>query len=370
MSQDSALQFFLGANTSNGFVSYFPNCYSKDYKVFVLKGTPGSGKSTLLKKLCADGPKPCELIFCSSDPDSLDGVIFPVQRVVILDGTAPHVVEPAYIGAVERLVNLGEALDFDGLAEDKEAVIRLTEQNTALHKRAARYLNAAGTLLRDNCLLEADTLDAQKILRCAGRIAHRELPKTDKNTPQNGQESIRFLSAITPKGPVFFGETLTALADKIYSLRDETGAAAKLFMSAMRKLCLKNGLSIIVCPCPLSPADKIDHIIVPDLRLAFTTANKYHRLPADDSPQTVHRSIHARRFADPALSFLCKEKIAFNQKASAEILKEAVSIMRQAKEVHNALEACYGRHIHFDTVNALTEELMKTLRLTEENSVK
>ena len=91
MSQDTTLQFFLGANTSNGFVSYFPSCYSKDYTVFILKGTPGSGKSTLLKKLAAQSSEPCERIFCSSDPDSLDGVIFPNRHIVVLDGTAPHV---------------------------------------------------------------------------------------------------------------------------------------------------------------------------------------------------------------------------------------------------------------------------------------
>ena len=269
-------------------------------------------------------------------------------------------VEPEYIGVVERLVNLGDGLDFEGLLTEKEDVIRLGDQNKTLHKRAMRYLSAAGTLLRDNCLLEADTMDAQKILRCATRITHRELPRSDKSS-SIGKESIRFLSAITPKGPVFFGETLTALADKIYTLRDENGAASKLFMSAMRKLCLKNGCSIIVCPCPLSPADKIDHIIVPDLRLAFTTANKYHRLPPVDSPDAVQRNIHARRFADPSLALLCKEKIAFNQKAAAEIITEAVGIMRQAKTVHNDLEDCYGRHIRFDVIDNITEDLLKLI---------
>ena len=56
-------------------------------------------------------------VLCSSDPDSLDGVIFPQIRACIADGTSPHVIEPRFPGAVEELVNLGDYWDEEQLRE-------------------------------------------------------------------------------------------------------------------------------------------------------------------------------------------------------------------------------------------------------------
>ena len=35
-----------------------------------------------------------EFMHCSSDNNSLDGVVIPAINVALLDGTAPHVVDP------------------------------------------------------------------------------------------------------------------------------------------------------------------------------------------------------------------------------------------------------------------------------------
>ena len=37
-----------------------------------------------------------EKLWCSSDPDSLDGVFIPEKHCSVCDGTAPHVVEPVF----------------------------------------------------------------------------------------------------------------------------------------------------------------------------------------------------------------------------------------------------------------------------------
>jgi len=91
MNGQKCARFFLGANTPSGFVSHFPNCYDNAGKVFILKGTPGSGKSTMMKHIAERFSVEHELIYCSSDPDSLDGIIFTNEKICILDGTAPHV---------------------------------------------------------------------------------------------------------------------------------------------------------------------------------------------------------------------------------------------------------------------------------------
>lgn len=91
---EKALRFFLGANTPQGFVSRFDQLTdSQDgWRKFVIKGGPGSGKSTLMKKVVQQFEKEgIEIIHCSSDVDSLDGVIVPSRKFCIADGTSPHV---------------------------------------------------------------------------------------------------------------------------------------------------------------------------------------------------------------------------------------------------------------------------------------
>lgn len=89
-------KYFLGANTPSGFVSRFDHLYDPDdgWFAYILKGGPGTGKSTLMKRAAKEACSAqikTELIYCSSDPHSLDAVIFPEIKVCIVDGTAPHV---------------------------------------------------------------------------------------------------------------------------------------------------------------------------------------------------------------------------------------------------------------------------------------
>ena len=74
------ISFFLGCPTQDGFVTNIHSLIaSEGYFTYIIKGGPGTGKSSLMK-LSASSLKELdkpELYFCSSDPGSLDAVIFP-----------------------------------------------------------------------------------------------------------------------------------------------------------------------------------------------------------------------------------------------------------------------------------------------------
>lgn len=89
------LRFFLGANTPQGFVSRFDQLADPDdgWRKYVIKGGPGTGKSRLMKQLAGELSHRCnklELIYCSSDTNSLDAVIATDLKAAIADGTSPH----------------------------------------------------------------------------------------------------------------------------------------------------------------------------------------------------------------------------------------------------------------------------------------
>ena len=93
MRQGKATYVFPGSNTSAGFLSFYREGLKAIDNVFILKGGPGCGKSTLMRKIglnMLERGYDVEFWQCSSDNDSLDGVVIPDISAAIIDGTPPH----------------------------------------------------------------------------------------------------------------------------------------------------------------------------------------------------------------------------------------------------------------------------------------
>ena len=106
--------YFAAQNSGEGFLNYFPQIFFGYERIYILKGGPGTGKSYFLSAIAdmaAARGMACICYLCSSDPDSLDGVCLPELGIAVLDGTSPHNVEPALVGAREEIVNLGQFWD-------------------------------------------------------------------------------------------------------------------------------------------------------------------------------------------------------------------------------------------------------------------
>ena len=144
-----SVDFFLGATTPAGFKGYFePLRHEPGMQLYLIKSGPGCGKSTLMKHIAQAAEQKgerIEKIHCASDPDSLDGVIFPEKRQAILDATAPHTMEPDAPGADEVVVSLYHTIDAGKLSLHREEVKALFARNASLRSRAARYIASAGS---------------------------------------------------------------------------------------------------------------------------------------------------------------------------------------------------------------------------------
>ena len=167
--------YFAAANGYTGFRSYFKSVFDSNElkKMYIIKGGPGTGKSTLMKSISeyyADKAIVTR-IYCSSDHNSLDGVLIEKDglRVGIADGTAPHVIDPAYPGAVEEIINLADGFDYDSLAAERDQIILLSKAKKDSYDKAYSFLRAAGEshriltdiLLSNKTYIEAEWLDSE-----------------------------------------------------------------------------------------------------------------------------------------------------------------------------------------------------------------
>lgn len=365
------LDFFLAANSTQGFVSRFDQLgdHQQGWRSIIIKGVPGCGKSTLMRQAAqamAECGEAVEQIHCSSDPDSLDGVILENLRVSVADGTAPHVLEPRYPGAFERVLNLFDALDMEELYRCREEIIDLFDQNHALYERAYRFFSAAGSLQSDSSRLGTECLNLVKLNKTALRMARQEFApaRARLSNLQNenaGKEKIRFLSAVSKDGVIFYEQTVKKLCSRIYLLIDEVGCPGKYFLSALRSLALSAKQQVISCYCPLRPFDKLEHLLIPSAGVGFITSNSFHKpeLP-------IEGVINCRRFLDQDLLRDRKQKLTFNRRATRELLTEGQRIMGEAKTVHDKLERCYHKAVDFSIVDRKLEELLNMLSFFRE----
>ena len=354
--QKTYKKYFLAANSCEGFVSYFDSSYrtSDGWRAYIIKGGPGTGKSSLMKYITSvAGEKgyDTELCVCSSDPMSLDGVIIRDKKTVLLDGTSPHIVEPKYPGAVEEIINLGQFWNSDILSKREKEIIAVTKKNKSLHKRASRYLLAAGELLKDNFKIAANCCDENKIKKYAQVTCEKYIPKRDKT----GNREIRFLSGITPEGIITYVKTVTAFCKNVVVTEDKFGAVSNVFMQTAENIALSNGYDVIVLKNPFLPSKITDHIIIPELSLCFAREYDYAHF------ETENRKIHSRRFTDLTKLHQNKSRLSFNRRLSAELLQNACFTLNAAKSVHDELEKYYVDAMNFSAAAQYGIDLAKKI---------
>lgn len=342
---------FLGANTPQGFRSEYATLQTdpRIRRLLILKGGPGCGKSTLMKTLAARAEEcgwAVERVLCSSDPASLDGMIVPELGLAIVDGTAPHVVEPQLCGCGENYVNLGRCY--------REAELRTLTPAI----RAAKAANAAcygpvyGSLRAVASLTEArrGLLGRERIRRVTKDALGQLLPE---KLPQRGKQGSRrrvYLSGITPEGLML----LEPGVERLWAIHDGYGVGSGLLRSLEDRL-TAGGEDVVLGMDPLDP-DAVEAVLVPGRDVGWIRVRPSFR---------GGRQAMLRLDLDSALEEdLPAETLnGLRELASLEtrLLRQAVGWLRRAKTNHDLMEELYRPAVDFAAVTRETELLCREL---------
>ena len=349
----ASAHFFLGANTPQGFYSLYDQLMTPDNAVYVLKGGPGCGKSSFMRHVADALQEPVEYIHCSGDPDSLDAVHFPRLHTVIVDGTAPHVIEPRYPGVLDTYIDLGRSYQTELLAAHKDGICALSDQCSRQYQRAYRILSAAQKM---TALLPPDAISplaAAKMEKRIRTLAARELKKTVSGGP--GTLTRRFLGGLTCQGILCRFDTVDALCSRVYACVDPYGLAHAAF-TVLQNAALEAGYSVIACPAPMEP-DRIEHILIPALSLAFITTKD--TLPYEGEPV---RNLRFDNLLDPDWLKRNRARLRFHKKMTRILTEDATAAFLEAKQTHDALEQLYNPCVSFETVYQAADDLIVRLK--------
>ena len=336
--------FYLGANTPEGFFSYYNNLagYDRVNRIYCIKGGPGSGKSTFMKNIASHMEKEgmnVEYVHCSSDDSSLDAIYIKDIKTAFLDGTAPHITDPKYPGAVDEIINLGTFWKKDSLIPLRKDIIHVSDIISCHFDRAYDYLGAvkkfyANTdkIYKKHCnrYLQNSFIDDILFEELA------EFPLTD----YIGKKRKLFATAITPSG--FRNRLDTVFGSvKVYNLSGYTDD----LLLRLSDFITERGIDVEMYFCPLNPTKKCEHLLIPDLKLGFSLSNDYHSI---NMGERVDLSI------DDSIPQEDMEYIDFNRKTTDYIFKKVFSELELAKKNHDILEDYYKKCMDFDAVEELS----------------
>ena len=186
--------FLASANTGLGFKNHFNFInISKTGFTYILKGGPGTGKSTIMKNLGLKFESKgfdVEYFYCSSDPESLDGIFVPKKNISFVDGTAPHTTDPTIPGIKEKILNVGNFIS-SNIKKHRHTIESNLKKKSVCFEVAYNYLNAVYYLIK------CEELDFKKHNKQLTNLKDfvSILPQKNK-----GNHRILFASFICSKG--------------------------------------------------------------------------------------------------------------------------------------------------------------------------
>ncbi|CUH92513.1 hypothetical protein [Herbinix luporum] len=353
MSAKKNIRFLLGSNTKQGFVSLFDQLRDPRYgkRLYIIKGGPGSGKSSLMKrviKTLLDKNHELEYIHCASDPKSLDAFIDHDAKVAMVDGTAPHIMDPRYPGAYDLIINMADCWEDSKLIKSKMDIISLSDTISSCHNTATSYIQGAATLLDNNLKIASGYIKQSTINDITNKIL-KELEGSNL-----GKEKKRLLSAVSVGETVFFGETISELAKTVYVINDIWGAASGLLLSNIYQTAAAKGFEQIVCYCSIRTPKKIDHIIFPSAAIAITTANDFHKFQGSKQDILIEDLMDTISKSD-------QEQMTLNLKNAKELIDTGTKHIKKAKLLHDDLEAYYIEAMDFSKVDHIYDKIIKEI---------
>jgi hypothetical protein len=346
-------RFFPGGNTSAGFFSYHDNIIDIDRNMlYILKGMPGGGKSSLMREIGEKAVKEgfsVEFHHCPSDPNSIDGIVIDELKIGIVDGTAPHVIDPIYPGLNDKIIDLGQFIDSDGLKLYKAEIFAAKKNNKNAYRSAFNYFKSCKAIYDNIEQTNMEKVDFHNINKLTKNAIERIFSKEQVFSNLAGfKERHLFTSAFTPEGFVDYTSTVIDGVKDRYYLNGNIGTGKTTFLKRVAEEALIRNYHIEVLHNPLIPT-KIDSLIIRELNTIISSTN--------DTKNYIYTTIDLDEYFD-------KESINQNDyQLFNSLLEKGIASLNGAKENHGVMESIYKKCINYKGVtevkNNLWEEILE-----------
>lgn len=341
---------FAASNSAGGFKSYYDEVFKRSEleRLYIIKGGPGTGKSRFMKRVVEYATSLgyyVESYRCSSDPESLDGIIID-GRIGFLDGTAPHSFDAELVGARDEIINLGEFWDSDKLAQRVGEIKELSARKKEAYIKGYRYLSGCGSLDGIMRALIFPALKEKKLMGYVTRIL------SDIPLSEGGEITPAIVDSVGMKGRVRF-DSYEKCAEKLYSVSDAYGTAY-LFIAAIITAAKRKGIDMRISYDPIIP-DKPDGVFFCGYGIAFV------KCEAGECEYEGAYRVNMKRFLDKDILDRVKKEYRYDAKLYDALLSSACDSFAEAGESHFELEKIYSECMDFGAKERFTASFCEML---------
>ncbi len=346
-------RIFPGGNTSLGFFSYHDNIVDMDRNMlYILKGMPGGGKSSLMREIGDNAAKKgfnVEFHHCPSDPQSIDGVVIVEQKIALVDGTAPHIIDPIYPGLIDTIIDLGKYVDRGILGLYKEEILSAKSRNKQSYRRAFNYFKASRFIYDEIEASNKENMDFNGVNKLTKTAIERIFSKDITNSNIDGfKERHLFSAAYTPEGLVDYTSTIIDGVKDRYFLNGNVGTGKTTFLKRIAEEARIRNFHTELFHNPMIP-HKLDSLIIKELNTIISTTK--------ETKNYIFTTIDLDEYFDSE-NLAYEDLIQYNS-----LIEKGVESLKGAKENHGILEAIYKKSIDYRGVtkekDALWEEIME-----------
>ena len=354
---------YPGGNTRYGFYSFYdyilPLTGQDEYKM-ILKGGPGVGKSSLMKKVGEhfNGQHELEYHWCSSDNQALDALVIDA-RICILDGTAPHTVDPRYPGAYDDIIPLGNYWDGDRLRAQRHSIQSLTNEVSHFFQLAYYRLREAYAAYQEWEYYYQQHRDEARINKNITALGSEFLSGRPVSSPAPTRHL--FAAAITPQGIVTRVESLLPEEVKLFAVKGSPGSGKNELFNYISRQCAISGIGLEHYHNPFNP-DEIDVLIAPERGIAILDISGiFVDYEARLSKHQYLRLLDLDQLLNPKDIEPWAKRIHQAQNRLMDAIQEASHLIQYAKEKHDELEAIYIAAMRFAELDQVREQIIKQI---------
>lgn len=353
MIDHNEIQFFLGANTPEGYHSLASQLLptEKAKAIYILKGGLASSKSQFLDQLSAEARArntPYYQLLSPQDPNILEGLLFPQQEIAVTHGNHPHNADGTYLGLIEHYVNLGDCYHKSDLQTQRDAILQATKEYKESCAHITPCLSAAGELGETILSLLSTPKLAERLTKRANGILNREVKS--KFPKETGRLSQCFLSANTNQGRIALYHSATHLCDKVYQLWDNYGIAHGILLPLLTGA-VNRGYHVLACLNPMNPK-RLEHLIIPELSLCFLTTSPNSPLEKD-----CFRKIRLETMLDGGLLKQNRSRLRVYRKMYHSLLEELGHLLADNQILYKQLDSIYKPFVDTAQISQVTAQI-------------
>ena len=351
--------YYAGANSARGFVSYFEDNIRCIDKLYILKDGSEKDKSLLMKKLGINWfikGYDIEYIHCPSDENEVEAVIIPALNIAVVDGDSEHIAETRTLGLKGEMVSMTSKGSGRALSLNEDLILQMKSKIQDYYKSAYAQLKTALSIHDEWEKVYIDNLDFDKL----NKIADASITELfgELFLKKEGIIKNRFFGGSTSKGPVNFVMDLTKDIGKRYFIKGRPGSGKSTYLKKIASAAQERGFDVEVYHCSFDP-QSLDMVIVRELDFTvFDSTAPHEFLPTRNSDEVI--DIYDLAIT-PGTDEKYRDSLSSIIKKYKEAVDSSVAFLGKAKELQDQVQAVIGEKMNPESIDKIYLNLIDKL---------